>query len=112
MQDDTLSVDWRNWTFVENMISVNYGQESVNASVLEGSVESLNFDKLHSSLNRLGISISQNALSSDRLSIIRKKPEEVSPSNPSSLVEQSACLTCENAELVHRFFFIFCESLL
>ncbi|XP_027903010.1 uncharacterized protein LOC114163118 isoform X3 [Vigna unguiculata] len=99
VKDDTLSVDWRNWTFVENMISVNYGQESVNASVLEGSVESLNFDKLHSSLNRLGISISQNALSSDRLSIIRKKPEEVSPSNPSSLVEQSACLTCENAEL-------------
>lgn len=97
MQDDTSSVDWRNWTFMENITSMNYGQGSVNSSVLEGSVESLNFDKLHSFLNPSGISISQNALS---------------PSNPSSLAEQSACLTCGNAELVYHFFFIFSESLL
>ncbi|XP_014501576.1 uncharacterized protein LOC106762275 isoform X2 [Vigna radiata var. radiata] len=84
VKDDTSSVDWRNWTFMENITSMNYGQGSVNSSVLEGSVESLNFDKLHSFLNPSGISISQNALS---------------PSNPSSLAEQSACLTCGNAEL-------------
>ncbi|XP_052732608.1 uncharacterized protein LOC108330450 isoform X3 [Vigna angularis] len=84
VKDDTSSVDWRNWMFMENITSMNYGQESVNSSVFEGSVESLNFDKLHSFLNPSGISISQNALS---------------PSNPSSLAEQSACLTCGNAEL-------------
>jgi len=109
MQDDTSSIDWRNWTFMGNTTSMNYGQESPKSSVLEGSVESLNFDKLHSSLNPSGVSISQNALSSDRLSIIPKKLEEAS--SPASLVEKT-CLTCENAELVCHFFYIFSESLL
>ncbi|XP_068481394.1 uncharacterized protein [Phaseolus vulgaris] len=96
VKDDTSSIDWRNWTFMGNTTSMNYGQESLKSSVLEGSVESLNFDKLHSSLNPSGVSISQNALSSDRLSIIPKKLEEAS--SPASLVEKT-CLMCENAEL-------------
>jgi len=107
MQDDTSSIHWRNWTFMENTTSMNYGQESVNSSVLEGSIESLSFDKVHSSLNPSGVSISQNALSSDRLSIIPKKLEEVLPSSPASLAEQTACLTRETAELVYHFFHIF-----
>ncbi|XP_027338527.1 uncharacterized protein LOC113852450 isoform X1 [Abrus precatorius] len=68
IQDNTISLDWRNWTLLENTTCVNYGQESSNSSVLEGSVESLNLDKVLSSLDPIGASISQNALSSDTLS--------------------------------------------
>lgn len=56
MQDDTSSLDWRNWTFLRNSTHVNGGIESSNLSVYEGSVECLNFDKLLSTLHPLGAS--------------------------------------------------------
>ena len=107
MQDDTSSLDWRNWTFLENTTSMNYGSESLNSSVLEASVESLNFDKLRSSLDPSGVSISQNALSSDRLCIHPENLEELSPSNSASLAKQTCPPTCEDAKLVYHFSYIF-----
>ncbi|KAH1255873.1 hypothetical protein AAZV13_04G206200 [Glycine max] len=98
-QDDTSSLDWRNWTFLENTTSMNYGSESLNSSVLEASVESLNFDKLRSSLYPSGTSISQNSLSSDRLCIHPENLEELSPSNSASLAKQTCPPTCEDAKL-------------
>ncbi|KAL2638228.1 hypothetical protein AAZV13_06G103200 [Glycine max] len=97
-QDDTPSLDWRNWAFLENTTTMNYGPEILNSSVLEGSVESLNFDKLRSSLDPSGVSISQNALSSDRLCIHPENLEEVSPSDSASLAEKTCPPTCEDAK--------------
>lgn len=107
MQDDTPSLDWRNWAFLENTTTMNYGPEILNSSVLEGSVESLNFDKLRSSLDPSGVSISQNALSSDRLCIHPENLEEVSPSDSASLAEKTCPPTCEDAKLVYHFSYIF-----
>ncbi|RDX75060.1 ATPase family AAA domain-containing protein 5, partial [Mucuna pruriens] len=98
IHDDASSLDWRNWTFLENATSMNYGPETLNSSVLEGSVESLNFDKLHSSLDPSGASISQNGLSLDRLCIHPENPE-VSLSNSASLAEQTCHLMCKDAEV-------------
>ncbi|XP_061363887.1 uncharacterized protein LOC133307395 [Gastrolobium bilobum] len=92
IQDDTSSIDWRNWTFLGNTTYASYGPEILNSSVLEGSVESLNFDKLLSILDPPGASISQNALSSsDRLSIHPENLQEISPSNSASLAEYTIC---------------------
>ncbi|KAL2339795.1 hypothetical protein Fmac_007735 [Flemingia macrophylla] len=97
IQDDSSSLDWRNWTFLENNTSMNYDPESLDSSVLEGSVESLNFDKLQRSLVPSITPISQHALSSDRLCIHR---EEVSPSSSASLAEQATCPPmCKDAEV-------------
>ncbi|KAK2442206.1 P-loop containing nucleoside triphosphate hydrolase superfamily protein [Trifolium repens] len=64
IKDDTSSLDWRNWTFLENSTYVNSGSESSNSSVLGASVECLNFDKLLSTLDPVGASSSQNASNS------------------------------------------------
>nr|KYP55154.1 ATPase family AAA domain-containing protein 5 [Cajanus cajan] len=99
IQNDTSSsLDWRNWTFLENTTSMDYDPESLDLSVLEGSFESLNFDKLHSSLVPSITSISQNALSSNRLSIHPENLEEVSPSSSASLADQT-CPPCKDAKL-------------
>ncbi|KAK2442231.1 P-loop containing nucleoside triphosphate hydrolase superfamily protein [Trifolium repens] len=54
IKDDTSSLDWRNWLFLENSTHVNSGSESSNSSVLRASVECLNFDKLLSTLDPVG----------------------------------------------------------
>lgn len=98
------SLDWRNWTFLENAISMNCGPESFKSSVLEGSVECLNFDQLHSSLDPSDASISQNALSPDRPCIHPEILKEGSPTNSASLAEQKTCpVTCKDAEVVYYF---------
>ncbi|KAK7351122.1 hypothetical protein VNO77_10332 [Canavalia gladiata] len=100
IQDDTPSLDWRNWKLLENTSYVNYGPENSNSSVLEGSVESLNLIKLLNTLDPSGASISQNALSSDRLSIHSQNLQEVSSSKSASLSEQAICPSiCKEAEL-------------
>ncbi|KAJ1388107.1 P-loop containing nucleoside triphosphate hydrolase [Sesbania bispinosa] len=92
IKDDTSSLDWRNWTFLGNTTYVNYGSESSNPSVLEGSVESLNFETLLSTLDSSGASKFQNTLSSsDRLSIHPENLLETLPSSAASPVEQTVC---------------------
>ncbi|KAE9587188.1 putative checkpoint protein Rad17/Rad24 [Lupinus albus] len=82
IQDDTSFLDWREWTFLGKTTYVNCGPESSNSSVLEGSVESLNFDKLNSPLYPVGASVSQTALpSSDQLSTQPENLQEIPPSN-------------------------------
>ncbi|XP_057728037.1 uncharacterized protein LOC130943949 isoform X1 [Arachis stenosperma] len=62
VQEDTLCLDWRNWTFLGKDTYVNYAPESYD-------------DKTLSALDTSGVSISHNALTlSDRLSI---QPENV-----------------------------------
>ena len=109
MQEDTSSLDWRNWTFLGKDTYVNYGPESSNSSALGGSVESLNDDKTPSTFDPSAVLISQNALSSsDRLSIQPEILQEVSSSNSASLAnEQTICpQPPKDAEVVHNLFYI------
>ncbi|GAU43260.1 hypothetical protein TSUD_134040 [Trifolium subterraneum] len=75
IKDDTTFIDWRNWSFLGNSTHVNGGSESSNSSVLGGSVECLNFDKLLSTLDPVGASSFQN--SSNSLDIFSKYPENM-----------------------------------
>ncbi|XP_027190964.1 uncharacterized protein [Cicer arietinum] len=82
IKDDTSSLDWRNWTFLENTTYVSCGLESSNSSVLEGSVGCLNFDKIRGTLDPLGDSSFQNASTSlDRYSICPENLSETSRTN-------------------------------
>ncbi|XP_045803964.1 uncharacterized protein LOC123897403 [Trifolium pratense] len=90
IKDDTSSLDWRNWTFLGNSTYVNSGSESSNSSILGGSVECLNFDKLLSTLDPVGASSFQN--SSNSLDIFSMHPEnmqETSLPNSTLLEEQT-----------------------
>ena len=90
MQDDTSSLDWRNWLFLENSTYVNSGSESSNSSVLGASVECLNFDKLLSTLDPVGASSSQNASNSlDIFSTCPENMQETSLSNSTLPEEQT-----------------------
>jgi hypothetical protein len=79
MQDDTPSLDWRNWTYLGNSPYVNGGLKSSNSSFLEGSVGCLNFDKLLSTL--------------DRFSMRPENMQETSLSN-STLPEEQTIMKC------------------
>ncbi|KAK9270529.1 hypothetical protein L1049_026110 [Liquidambar formosana] len=47
VQDDAVSLDWRNWKFCEStFINSDCGLESAFSSLFEGSVESLHFDNI------------------------------------------------------------------
>lgn len=84
MQDDTSFLDWNDWKFLENTTVVDFGPESSNLSVMEGSIESLNFDNFLSAVKPSRTSISQNALSySDKLSTQPDNMTEISPANSS-----------------------------
>ncbi|XP_012570633.1 uncharacterized protein [Cicer arietinum] len=83
-QDDTSFLDWNDWKFLENTTVVDFGPESSNLSVMEGSIESLNFDNFLSAVKPSRTSISQNALSySDKLSTQPDNMTEISPANSS-----------------------------
>ncbi|XP_045830121.1 uncharacterized protein LOC123921561 isoform X2 [Trifolium pratense] len=92
-QDDTSSVDWSDWKFLGNTTVVDCGPESSNLSVMEGSIESLNFDNFLSGVKPSSTSISQNALScSDKLSTQSENMMEMSPENSTVLAnEQAKC---------------------
>ncbi|XP_019438576.1 PREDICTED: uncharacterized protein LOC109344305 isoform X2 [Lupinus angustifolius] len=89
IQDDTSLLDWGEWTFLGKTTYVNCSPESSNSFVLEGSVESLNFDKLNSPSDPTGASLSQTALpSSDQPSIQPENLQEISPSNSTLQVNE------------------------
>ncbi|KAI4337809.1 hypothetical protein L6164_016181 [Bauhinia variegata] len=60
-QDDATSLDWRNWTFLEEATNSNCGPESVVSYLYEDSVQFLNFDNFHSILKPPCTSVAQNA---------------------------------------------------
>lgn len=108
MQDDTLSLDWRGWTFLGETTITNCGPESSNSSVLEGSVESLNFDHLLSALDATSALIYQNSLPcSDQLSIMPENLQEILPANSAVVAnEQTICPQMpEDSKLVYNLLY-------
>ncbi|KAI5394394.1 uncharacterized protein LOC127092501 isoform X2 [Lathyrus oleraceus] len=100
IRDYTSSLDWSDWKFLGNTTVVDCGPESSNLSVMEGSVESLNFDNFLSGVKPPSTSISQNALSySDKLSTLSENMKEMSPENSAVLANEPATCTLkpENA---------------
>lgn len=96
MQDDTSSLDWRNWTFLGNTTYVSCGLESSNSSVSKGSVGCLNFDKIRGTLDPLGDSSFQNASTSlDRYSICPENLSETSRTNSTLPEDQIIMLRCQ-----------------
>jgi len=109
MQDDTSSPDWGNWTFLGNSTHVNGGSESSNSSVLEGSVECLNFEKILSTLNPVADSNFQNASTSlDSFSVLPENLQETVPSNSTILEEQTISASMpKDAKVVYNLLFYF-----
>lgn len=81
--DDTSSLDWSDWRFLGNTTIVDCSPESSKFSVMEGSVEPLNFDNFHSGVKSSSTSISQNALSysDDKLPTQSEHMMEMLPEN-------------------------------
>ena len=108
-QDDTSSLDWNNWTFLGKTAIVNYSSESSKSSVLEGSVEPLNFDNLLSAMDLSCALISQDAMScSDhQLSVLPDNLQEISLANSAVLTnEQTICASKpDDAKVVYDLFY-------
>jgi uncharacterized Zn-finger protein len=101
MQDDTSSLDWSDWKFLGNTTVVDCGPESSNLSVMEGSVEPLNFDNFLSGVKPSSTSISQNALScSDKLSTQSENMMEMSPENSTVLANEQAKCTLKPEDAI------------
>lgn len=67
MQEDGASLDWQNWTFVDDTFSdANDGLENKASSVFEGSVGFLHMDKLPIFLHPCDVMILKNEVSFDR----------------------------------------------
>jgi hypothetical protein len=109
MQDDTSSLDWRNWTFLGNSTYVNGCSESSNSSVLDGSVECLNFEKILSTLNPAVASNFHNASTSlDSYSVLPENLQEAMPSNSTLSEEQTiSASTPKDAKVVYNLLFYF-----
>ncbi|XP_061341920.1 uncharacterized protein LOC133288219 isoform X2 [Gastrolobium bilobum] len=92
-QADTSSFDWSGWTFLAKTTIADCGPENSNLSVMEGSVEFLNFDNFFSALKHSSALTSQNTLScSDQLSMLPDNMLEISPENSAVLAnEQTTC---------------------
>ncbi|WJX10250.1 hypothetical protein P8452_00995 [Trifolium repens] len=100
-RDDTSSLDWSDWKFLGNTTVVDCGPESSNLSVMEGSVEPLNFDNLLSGVKPSSTSISQNALScSDKLSTQSENMMEMSPENSTVLANEQAKCTLKPEDAI------------
>ncbi|CAI8605542.1 unnamed protein product [Vicia faba] len=93
IRDYTSSLDWSGWKFSGNTTVVDCGPESSNLSVMEGSVEPLNFDNFLRGVKPSSASISQNAVSySDKLSTLSENMKEMSPENSAVLAnDQTTC---------------------
>ncbi|KAK7275661.1 hypothetical protein RIF29_16782 [Crotalaria pallida] len=93
IQDENLSLDWRDWTFLGEITFDNCGPQSSNSSVLEDSVESVNFDNLCRDLDPTDALISQSSLlCSDQLSIMPENLQVILSSNSAMLDnEQTIC---------------------
>jgi len=109
MQDDTSSLDWRNWTFLGNSTYVNGSSESSNSSVLEGSVECLNFEKILSTLNPAAASNFHSASTSfDSFSVLPENLHKTIPSNSTLSEEQTISASMpKDAKVVYNLFFYF-----
>lgn len=108
MQDYTSSLDWSDWKFLGNTTVVDCGPESSNLSVMEGSVEPLNFDNFFSGVKPSSTSISQNTLSySDKPSTLSENMKKMSPENSAVLANgQATCaLKPEDAIVVRSFLY-------
>jgi len=105
MQDGASPLDWSDWTFLDKTTVADFGTESSNLFVMEGSIESLNFDNLPSSIRPSSASSSHNAMScSSQLSIQPDSMLEISPPNSAVLANEQAIwpLKPEDAKVVHN----------
>ncbi|XP_058724512.1 uncharacterized protein LOC131595988 isoform X2 [Vicia villosa] len=100
-RDYTSSLDWSDWKFLGNTTVVDCGPESSNLSVLEGSIEPLNFDNFLSGVKPSSTSISQNALSySDKLCTLSENMREKSPENSAVLANEQATCTLKPEDVI------------
>lgn len=108
MQEDASSLDWGDWTLLGNTTIADCGPESLSLSVMEGSVESLNFDNLLSAVQPSSSSISQNVLScSDQVSIQYDNMMQISPANLVMLANEQMThrLKPEDAKVVYNLLY-------
>ena len=94
-----MPLDWKMWTFVGEAANVNCDPECSIPSVLEGSVETINFDKLISNLNFSSASIPQNeTLCSDEVSTEPQNLQEISATN-SSFIAKGGTICFQSPEV-------------
>ncbi|KAJ9673640.1 hypothetical protein PVL29_023286 [Vitis rotundifolia] len=89
IQDDDVSVDWKNWNFCErSIVKASCAPESASSSVFEGSAESLDFDNFLNVPHSIGASYFQSEESLDQCPIQLNLHEISTPCSTMSANEQ------------------------
>lgn len=89
LQDDDVSVDWKNWIFCErSIVKASCAPESASSSVFEGSAESLDFDNFLNVPHCIGASYFQSEESLDQRPIQQNLHEISAPCSTMSANEQ------------------------
>nr|CAN67425.1 hypothetical protein VITISV_006652 [Vitis vinifera] len=89
IQDDDVSVDWKNWIFCErSIVKASCAPESASSSVFEGSAESLDFDNFLNVPHSIGASYFQSEESLDQRPIQLNLHEISTPCSTMSANEQ------------------------
>ena len=89
LQDDDVSVDWKNWIFCErSIVKASCAPESASSSVFEGSAESLDFDNFLNVPHSIGASYFQSEESLDHRPIQLNLHEISAPCSTMSANEQ------------------------
>lgn len=89
IQDDDVSVDWKNWIFCErSIVKASCAPESASSSVFEGSAESLDFDNFLNVPHSIGASYFQSEESLDHRPIQLNLHEISAPCSTMSANEQ------------------------